>query len=58
MATEKALFDKYLLPLLNIVEQACSIGVLGKVREDGSECGLAKDMRYMPENVHLVAIRI
>ena len=46
------------MPLINLVEQACSIGMLGKVRGGGAECGLVKDMRYMPENVHLVAIRI
>ena len=55
---EKALFAKYLVPLLNLVEQACSVGMLGKVRDGGAECGLVKDMRYMPENGHLVAIRI
>ena len=58
MATEKALFAKYLVPLLNLVEHACSAGVLGKVRDGGSECGLVKDKRYIPEDVHLVAIRL
>ena len=43
---EKALFDKYLVPLLNIVEHAYSVGVLGKVRDGGAECGLVKDTRY------------
>ena len=55
---EKALFAKYLVPLLNLVEKACSVGVLGKVRDDGAECGLVKDKRYMPEDGHLVAIRL
>ena len=58
MAMEKALFAKYLVPSLNLVEQACSVGVLGRVREGGAECGLDKDMRYMPEDRHLVAIRL
>ena len=40
-----------------VIMQACSVGVLGKVRDDGAECGLVKDMRYMPDDGHLVAIR-
>ena len=55
---EKALFAKYLVPLLNLLEQACSVGVLGKVRDGGEECGFVKDMRYMPEDGHLDAIRL
>ena len=55
---DKALFAKYLVPLLNIVEQACSVGVLGKVRDGGEEYRLVKDMRYIPEDGHLVAIMI
>ena len=55
---EKALFTKYLVPLLNLVEQACSVGVLGKVRDVRAECRLVKDMKYMPEDGHLVAIRL
>ena len=58
MAMDKALFAKYLVPLLNIVEQACSVGVLGKVRDGGAEYRLVKDMRYIPEDGHLVAIMI
>ena len=58
MAMEKALFDKYLVPLLNLVEHACIVGVLGKVRDSGAECGLVKDKRYMPEDGHLVAIML
>ena len=58
MAMEKELFAKYLVPLLNIVEHAFSVGVLGKVRGGGAECGLFKDKRYMPEDGHMVAISI
>ena len=46
------------MPLLNLVEQACSFGMLGKVRDGGAECGLVKDMRYMSEDGHLVANRL
>ena len=58
MAMEKALFVKYLVPLLNLVEHACSVGVLGKVRAGGAECGLVKDKRYITEDGHMVAIRL
>ena len=58
MAMEKALFAKYLAPLLNLVEHACSVGVLVKVRDGRGECGLVKDKRYMPEDVHLVEISL
>ena len=58
MAMEKALFAKYLVPLLNIVEHACSVGVLGNVRDGGAEYGLAKEKMYMPEDGHLVEIRL
>ena len=58
MATEKAFFAKYLVPLLNIVQHACSVGVIGNVRDGGAECGLVKDNRYMPEDGHLVAISL
>ena len=57
MAMAKALFAKYLVPLLNLVEQACSVGMLGTVRGGGAECGLVKDTRYMPDDRHLVAHR-
>ena len=43
------------MPLLNLVEQACSFGMLGTVRGIGAECGLVKDMRYMPDDGHLAA---
>ena len=46
------------MPLLNIIEQACSVGMLGKVRDSGADCGLVKDMRYMPDDGHLVAHRL
>ena len=58
MAMDKALFAKYLVPLLNLVEQACSVGMLGKVRDGGAECGLVKDTRYTPDDGHLVAHRL
>ena len=58
MAMEKALFAKYLVPLLNLLEHACSVGVIGKVREGGEEYGLVKYKRYMPEDGHLVAISL
>ena len=28
------------MPLLNLVEHACSVGMLGTVRGGGAECGL------------------
>ena len=46
------------MPLLNLVEQACSVGMLIKVRDKGAECGMVKDMSYMPEDGHLVANRL
>ena len=46
------------MPLFNLVEQAYSVGMLGKVRDGGAECGLVKDMRYIPDDGHLVAIRL
>ena len=58
MAMENALFAKYWVSLINIVEHACNVGVLGKVRDGGAECGLVKDKRYMPEDGHLVAISL
>ena len=48
----------YLVPLLNLVEHACSVGMLGTGRAGGAERRLIKDMRYMPEDGHLVAINI
>ena len=55
---ERVFFANYVVPLLNLVEHACSVGVLGKVRDCGTECGLVKDKRYMPEDGNLVAIRL
>ena len=46
------------MPLLNIVEQACSVGMLVNVRYGRAECGLFKDMRYMPDDGHLVSNRL
>ena len=43
------------MPLLNLVDHACSVGMLGKVRGGGAEWGLIKDMRYMPDDGHLAA---
>ena len=58
MAMAKALFAKLLVPLLNLVEQACSVGMIGTVRGGGAECGYVKDMRYMTDDGHLVAHRL
>ena len=58
MAMEKSLFPKYLVPLLNLVEHACSVGEQGTVRDGGAECGLVKDKRYMPEDGNMVAISL
>ena len=46
------------MPLLNLVEQACIVGMLGMVRGGGSECVLVNYMRYMPDDGHLVAHRL
>ena len=56
MAMENALFARYVLSLVDLVENAYNVGMLGKVRDGGSECGLVKDNRYMPEDGNLVAI--
>ena len=45
------------MPLLNLVDQAYSVGMLGMVRGGRAECGLIKDMRYMPDGGHLAAHR-
>ena len=45
------------MPLLNLVEQACSVVMLETVRGGGAECALVKDMRYMPDDGHMVAHR-
>ena len=58
MTMEKALFAKYLVPLLNLLEHDCNVGVLGKVRDGGAECRLVQDKRCMPEDGHLVAISL
>ena len=46
------------MPLLNLVDQACSVGMLVMVRGGGAERGLVKYMRYMPDDGHLVAHRL
>ena len=53
----KALFTTYFVPLLNLVEHACSVGMLGTVGVSGAECGLIRDMRYMPDDGHLDAYK-
>ena len=53
----KAFFTTYLVPLLNLVEHACSVGMLGTVGVGGAECRLIRDMRYMPDDGHLAACR-
>ena len=55
---ENVLFTRYVVLLVDIVERACNVGMLGKVRGGGAECGLDKDNRYMPEDGHLVAIKL
>ena len=45
------------MPLLNLVEQDCSVGMLETVRGGGVDCGLVKDMRNMPDDGHMVAYR-
>ena len=54
---ENALFDRYVVSLVNLVEHDCNVGVLGNVRNDGVECGLVKDNRHMPKYGHLVAVK-
>ena len=58
MAMENTLLAKYIVSLINLVEHACYVSVLGKVRDSGAEFGLVKDNRYMPEDGHLVAINL
>ena len=55
MAMENTLFARYVVSLVDLVEHACKVGMLGKVRDGGAECGLVKDNRYMPEDGHQVA---
>ena len=43
------------MPLLNLVEHDCSVGILWTVGVSGAECGLIRDMRYMPDDGHLAA---
>ena len=54
---ENALFARYVVSLVNLVEHACNVGMLGKVRDGGAECGLGKDNRYMNEDINMVAIK-
>ena len=53
---ENAFFAMYVVSLVDLVEHACNVGMLGKVRDGGAECGLVKDNRYMPEDGHIFAI--
>ena len=57
MDMENALFARYVVSLVNLVEHACNVGVLGNVRDDRAGCGLVKDNRYIPNDRHLVAIK-
>ena len=57
MAIENSFFDRYVVSWANLVDRVCNFGVLGNVRDGGAECGSVKDNRYMPEDVHLVAIK-
>ena len=43
------------MPLLNLVEHACSVGMLGTVGVGGAGCRLIRDMRYMPDDGNLDA---
>ena len=45
------------MPLLYLVEHACSVDMLGTLRGGGAECGLIKDMRYMPDDGNLAVHR-
>ena len=54
---ENEFFARYVVPLVNIVEHACNVGMLLNVRDGGAECGLVKDNRYMPKDRHLVEIK-
>ena len=58
MAMENALFARYVVSLVNLVEHACNVGVLGNVRDGGAECRLVKDNRYMPKDGHLFKIKV
>ena len=44
---ENALFARYVLSLVTLVEHDCNFGVLGNVWDGGAECGLVKDNNYM-----------
>ena len=57
MVMENALFARYVVSLVNLVEHACNVGMLGKVRDGGAECGLVEDNKYMPKDGHMVAIK-
>ena len=54
---ENALFARYVVPLVNLVEHACTVGLLRHVRDGGAECGLVKNNSYMPEDGYMVAIK-
>ena len=42
----------------SVTSKACCVGLLGKVWDVRAEYRLVKDMRYMPEDGHLVANRL
>ena len=58
MAIENVLFARYVVSWENLVEHAWNFGVLVNVSNGGAECGSVKDNRYMPEDGHLVGIKI
>ena len=45
------------MPLLNLVEHACSVGMLGTVRGGGAECILIKDIRCIPDDGYMAAYK-
>ena len=51
-----ALFSRYVVSLVDLVDHDCNVGMLGKVRGGGAECWLDKYNRYMPEDGHIFAI--
>ena len=57
MAIENVLFARYVVSLINLVEHACNVDLLGNLRDSRAECGLVKDNRYIPNDRHLVAIK-
>ena len=44
---ENSLFARYVVSMVNLVERACNVVMIGKVRDGREECGLVKDNRYI-----------